>query len=311
MKTKKTALYAAFAVAFGLAVVASPAHADHHEETHTEIRAAVEANDYSMLSDEAKESIDEEDFAEKVEKYAMMQAHQDKIEASIVAQDYEAFAAEVIAHHDMMKEMRDEDDMDEDDMDEDDMDEDDMDEDDMDEDDMEGDDEDGHKMMKKRMMYMDTMSEEDMEQMIKNHYEELVAYYAEHGILPEYDKMKHMWHQGMKTKKWEMTDEMRAEYESKKAAYASMTDEEKMAMKSEMKEKKWDMKHSKNDMKRERKHFKESHRWMVKNVVKMVDTDRLELALKRIDLTLESTSDEKIVDLLEGIKEVIMEVMAG
>lgn len=64
-------------------------------------------------------------------------------------------------------------------------------------------------------------------------------------------------------------------------------------------------------MKNERKYFKESHRGIVKNVIKSVDHDRLEKALTRIESTLAVVTDETVIDLLEGIKEVIMETLEG
>lgn len=153
MKTKRTALYAAFAVVFGLAIVAtSPVSADNHddmdyndsyikmnEEMHTEVKTAVEANDYNLLSEESMEEIDEERFAEMVEKHAMMEEHQAAVEEAIAAKDYDAFVLAIESNKETREEYKDDDDMDDDDK--------------------------AEKMMER--------------------YEELVAYYDENGMLPE------------------------------------------------------------------------------------------------------------------------------
>jgi len=299
MKNKKIVLCSAFAVALGLAVITiSPTNASDHDHEHMdvemnmeykatmddtmrmEVKAAVEANDYTLLSEEAMEKISEEEFTDMVEKQIKTQEYMQTIEDAVSNNDYDAFVAGVEAHHN----------------------------------DMEGDDEDG-KMM------MEAMTEEEKETMMKEHYDMLVTYYDENGELPSMMEMMQHAHPGMMKKwkdmiKWEskeeMTDEMKAMHAEKKAEYEAMTDEEKIAMQSEKKDEMKDkMKTEKWEMKKERKYFKESHRGIVKNVVQSVNHERLEKALARIEATLEVSTDETVIDLLEGIKEVIMETMSS
>jgi protoporphyrinogen oxidase len=136
-------------------------------------------------------------------------------------------------------------------------------------------------------------TEEEKAAYMQAHYDELKAYYEEHASLPEGDMKKE--HMGEMRHKKEGMKEMKEEY-------ADASQEEKEAMKQEYKE-------AKRAMKTDRKHFKEEHRGVVRSVVKSVSHDRLEKALSRIELVLASAEDEKIIDLLEGIKEVIEEVL--
>ena len=82
--------------------------ADYDKRNHEGVMQAIEAGDYILLSDDAKEKISEEDFAEKVEHFESTQEHKDAIQVAITSNDYEAFKAEVEAHHEEREDRREE-----------------------------------------------------------------------------------------------------------------------------------------------------------------------------------------------------------
>ena len=57
------------------------------------------------------------------------------------------------------------------------------------------------------------------------------------------------------------------------------------------------------------KHFKAAHAGIVSKMIKTVDAGRLEKALAKIDARIGSIDDEVVLDLLEGIRDSIIEVL--
>lgn len=183
------------------------------------------------------------------------------------------------------------------------------------------------KEKEEKMNEREEMTDEEKEEKIMERYEELKAYYDEHGMLPEKDemmkdkkgekrgekkedmkKMKDDYHE-MNDDHKEEREEMKAEREEMKEAYENATDEEKEEMKEEMKEMKKEHMEERKEMRKERKHFKDEHRTMVKWVIKNVKKDKIEVALAKIDVMLATVSDEKVIDILEWIKEVFVETL--
>lgn len=105
----------------------------------------------------------------------------------------------------------------------------------------------------------------------------------------------------------DMRKEFREEKREMREGYEDMTNEERMEAKKELRE---SGKETRKEVRKNRKHFKEEHRGIVKKVIMNVDHSRLEKALEKIDKSLEVVQDEEVIDLLEGIKEVIEETLA-
>jgi len=64
---------------------------------HDALMSAIEANDYDSLPESAKEKIDAEKFAKKVERHAQMQEQNNRMTSIIQSGDVEAFKIEMAA----------------------------------------------------------------------------------------------------------------------------------------------------------------------------------------------------------------------
>ncbi len=153
------------------------------------------------------------------------------------------------------------------------------DEDDHEEDEDHEDNDDGeyHKMrMKCNSDYeKEEVSEEEKMKMLEEKFEYLVEYHAEHGMLPQKEDMhKPMW------------------------------------MKKEMGEMREERKDMMKEHRKDRKHFKQEHRGLVKKALWSASKERLMTLVQKIDMMLSQVDDEKTVDILWGIKEVVEEVLA-
>ena len=58
------------------------------------------------------------------------------------------------------------------------------------------------------------------------------------------------------------------------------------------------------------KHFKHNHAEAVERIIATVDTNKLERALNKINGKIDRVEDEVVLDLLEGIREIIEEKLA-
>lgn len=283
-RLQKSFLLAAFAVVFGFGAFTVNAyeHGDDHGAYREEVRAAVEAGDYSLLPEGA--DMTEEEFDEKVEAYEERQAFREEVEEAIANEDYDMFKALMEERHEEKQEEREEK-RDEKEEERGDFCESDA---------MTMDTPRGEKMFdeeqkddfcsdereeEKEEQYdeREELTDEEKEERIQTHYDDLLAYYEEHDGLPSMLEMK------------------------KEKIYEA---------KESYKELKEDHKEMRQEMRKERKHFKMKHRMAIKPYLQRVKRPRLENVLQRIDVAVPMIQDERILDMVLGIQELIQEILA-
>ena len=134
-------------------------------EHHEEVRAAIEANDYSLLPTEVQEKISEEQFAEKVEHHADMEENKAAVEEAVANNDFAAFQALHEAKRAEMEAKRQER-------------------------------IDAGEDVKEPREGSEELTDEEKEAKMRERFDEMVAYYDENGELPE------MEHKGKKGMDW-------------------------------------------------------------------------------------------------------------
>lgn len=84
-----------FVLTTGMGTQAADEWSEQWSRDHGEIRTAIESGDYDALPESAKEKIDAEKFAKKVERYGEMEEKKAKMENIIKAGDFESFKSEM------------------------------------------------------------------------------------------------------------------------------------------------------------------------------------------------------------------------